>query len=206
MSLMARKENLISNPINPLSTYGFSKRAGEFYVQTVLASERYFLIRTSGLFGIAGCKGKGRNNFVEAMLSLAEKKKGEIKVINDQILSPTYTVDLARKVKELISADQEKPGEKPGLPVRGTQIGNYGLYHISNNGQCSWFEFARKIFELSKVKVNLKPITTEEFGARAERPKYSVLDNHRLQKQGENDLRSWAEALEAYFEERGKEE
>ncbi len=185
-----KKEPYLESDIpNPLSTYGFSKRAGEFYVQTVLASERYFLIRTSGLFGIAGCKGKGGKNFVEAMLNLAEEKKKEIKVINDQIFSPTYTVDLAKKVKELIYANREDSG-------------NYGLYHITNNGQCSWFEFARKIFELSEVAVNLQSITTEEFGARAERPKYSVLKNYHLQEQGHDDLRPWTEALKAYFEER----
>lgn len=178
-----------SDAPNPLSTYGLSKRAGEDYVQTLLDSNRYLLIRTSGLFGTAGCKGKGRKNFVEAMLNLAEEKKEEIRVINDQIFSPTYTVDLAKKVKELILANREGSG-------------NYGLYHITNNGQCSWFEFARKIFELSGRKVNLKPITAEEFGARAKRPKYSVLKNHRLQEQGHDDLRPWPEALKAYLEER----
>ena len=174
---------------HPLSIYGLSKRAGEHYVQTLLDSNRYLLIRTSGLFGTAGCKGKGRKNFVEAMLNLAEKKE-EIKVINDQIFSPTYTADLARKVKELIFAPREASG------------GNYGLYHITNKGQCSWFKFAREIFELSNMEVNLKPITTEEFGSRARRPKYSVLKNHRLQEQGNNDLHPWPEALKAYLEER----
>jgi len=89
---------------HPLSTYGFSKWAGEHYIRSLLDSN-YFLIRTSGLFGIAGCKGKGNKNFVEAMLNLAGEKKEEISVINDQILSPTYTVDLAKKVKELIFAN-----------------------------------------------------------------------------------------------------
>lgn len=175
---------------SPLSIYGLSKRAGEHYIQTLLDFNRYFLIRTSGLFGIAGCKGKGRKNFIEAMLDLTEKGKNEIRVINDQIFSPTYTVDLARKVKELISVPREASGD------------NYGLYHIANKGQCSWFEFARKAFELSGRKVNLKPITTEEFGSRARRPKYSVLKSERLQEQGHDDLRAWSEALKAYFEER----
>ena len=172
---------------HPLSTYGFSKWAGEHYIRSLLASN-YFLIRTSGLFGTAGCKGKGNKNFVEAMLNLAGEKKGEIRVINDQILSPTYTVDLAKKVKELIFAEPR----------------DFGLYHITNNGQCSWFEFAQKIFELSEIEINLKPITTEEFAARAGRPKYSVLENRRLQEQGRDNLRPWPEALEAYFEERGE--
>ena len=182
-----------SDTPNPLSTYGFSKRLGEHYVQTLLAVNKYLLIRTSGLFGIAGCKGKGRKNFVEAMLNLAEGRK-EIKIINDQILSPTYTVDLAKKVKELIFADKEDSSTYGGL------------YHITNDGACSWFEFARKIFELSEVEVNLKPVTTEEFGAKAGRPRYSVLSNYRLQEQGCENLRSWTEALKAYLgrEKRGK--
>lgn len=186
-----KKEPYIESDLpNPLSTYGLSKRAGEYYVQTILPSNQYLLIRTSGLFGTAGCKGKRRKNFVETMLNLSEDKKEEIRVINDQILSPTYTVDLAKKVKELIFANRSE---------------KCGLYHITNNGQCSWFEFARKIFELAKLKVSLKPITTEEFRARARRPKYSVLKNHRLQEQGHNDLRPWPEALKAYFEERNEE-
>ena len=187
-----KKEPYLESDVpHPLSTYGFSKWAGEHYVRTLLDSHRYLLIRTSGLFGIAGCKGKGRKNFVEAMLDLAEKKE-EIGVINDQVFSPTYTADLAQKVKELVLS----PGKDPG--------GNYGLYHITNSGQCSWFEFARKIFELSGRKVNLKPITTEEFGARAKRPKYSVLKNHRLRQQGHDDLCPWPEALKAYLKERGQ--
>lgn len=184
-----KKEPYLESDVpNPLSTYGLSKRAGEHYVQTLLDPNKYLLIRTSGLFGTAGCKGKGRKNFVEAMLNLSEKKE-EIKVLNDQILSPTYTADLAKKVKELILANREG-------------LGNCGLYHITNNGQCSWFEFARKIFELSGVEVNLKPIGTEEFGARAKRPPYSVLRNYRLEGQGHDDLRPWPEALKAYLEER----
>lgn len=109
------------------------------------------------------------------------------RVINDQTFSPTYTADLAKKAKELILSHREDSG-------------NCGLYHITNNGQCSWFEFARKIFKLSGVEVDLKPISAEEFGAWAKRPPYSVLRNYRLEQQGDGNLRPWPEALKSYLE------
>jgi dTDP-4-dehydrorhamnose reductase len=176
-----KKEPYIEEDIpNPLNVYGISKLAGEYFAKYIL--DRYFLIRTSGLFGIAGARGKG-GNFIETMLKLADQKK-EIKVVEDQVFSPTYTLDLARKIKELISTT------------------SYGTYHITNRGCCSWYEFAEKIFQLSGIEVNLKKTRSREFAAPADRPKYSVLGNYNLEKMGRDDLQTWNEALEDYLERR----
>jgi len=166
---------------NPGTVYGASKLAGEEYIRTDL--KKYFLIRTCGLYGVAGCLGKGGGNFVETMLDLA-KQKPVIRVVGDQIVSPTYTLDLAHKIGQLIRTQ------------------HYGLYHIANKGECSWYEFAKKIFKLTSTKVNLERATTAEFQSKATRPAYSVLDNYNLRKLGLDDLRTWDKALEAYLEEK----
>jgi dTDP-4-dehydrorhamnose reductase len=166
---------------NPGTVYGISKLAGEYYVRYML--KKYFLIRTCGLYGVAGCLGKGGGNFIETMLTLA-KQKPVIRVVSDQIVSPTYTLDLARKIGQLIRTE------------------HYGLYHIANKGSCSWYEFANKIFELSGIKVKLEKATTDEFKAKARRPAFSVLNNSSLRKIGLDDLRTWDKALEAYLEEK----
>lgn len=162
----------------PLSLYGISKLAGEQVIQYML--EKYYIIRLSGLYGYTGCVGKGNINFVELMIKLAKKEK-VIKVVNDQILTPTSTRDVAEKLYELI------------------RTGNYGIYHMTNTGDCSWYEFACEIFKLMKLSTGVLPITTEEFEAKARRPKYSVLDNVNLRKIGLADLRNWKEALKDYI-------
>lgn len=166
---------------NPGTVYGISKLAGEEYVRSML--KKYFLIRTCGLYGVAGCLGKGGGNFVESMLKLA-KQKPVIRVVGDQVVSPTYTLDLARKISQLIRTE------------------HYGLYHIANKGSCSWYEFAKKIFELTGTKVKVESATTDEFKSKARRPAFSVLDNANLRKIGLDDLRTWDKALEAYLEEK----
>ncbi|MFH2068546.1 MAG: dTDP-4-dehydrorhamnose reductase [Candidatus Omnitrophota bacterium] len=165
---------------DPINVYGISKLAGECFVRNLL--DEYFIVRTSGLFGVAGSSGKG-GNFIETMLRLAGANK-EIKVVGDQIMSPTYTLELAKKICELIKTEE------------------FGLYHITNNGECSWYDFAGKIFELSGVETNLKRTTTKEFGAPASRPPYSVLGNGNLQRLGLDDMKAWDEALKAYLQER----
>lgn len=167
---------------NPRSAYGLTKLAGEYYVRYILND--HFIIRTSTLFGAAGCLGKGGGNFVEAML-MAGKEKGQAKVVSDQIVSPTYTLDLAKKISDLIKTR------------------HFGLYHITNKGQCSWLDLAKKIFELAGMKVDLKPVTSEELKTLAHRPKYSVLKHGHLEKLRMDDLRSWEGALKAYLEEKG---
>lgn len=166
---------------HPLNVYGASKVAGEHLVRS--ATPRYFVVRGSGLYGVAGSSGKG-GNFIETMLRLAEGGK-PIKVVADQVLSPTYTRHLAEKIRELLDTDA------------------YGLYHVTNAGSCSWFEFAQRIFEQVGVSPDLSPTTTAEFGARATRPEYSVLGHGRLREIGRDDLPEWPDALAAYLKEKG---
>jgi len=162
----------------PSSIYAISRLGGERVVQYML--EKYYLIRLSGLYGHAGCAGKDNVNFVETMLGLADAKR-QVKVVDDQVLTPTSAIDVAEKLFELI----------------GT--GRYGLYHMTNTGSCSWFEFACEIFRLKGIDIEVLPVSTGEFGAKAIRPGYSVLDNVNLKKAGLSDMRDWKEALREYI-------
>ncbi|MDD5659395.1 MAG: dTDP-4-dehydrorhamnose reductase [Actinomycetota bacterium] len=164
----------------PVSLYGISKLAGEYIIEYML--KKYYLIRSCGLYGHAGSMVKG-SNFVELMIKNAREGK-KIKVVNDQILTPTSTEDLTKKLYELI------------------HTGKYGLYHMTNTGQCSWYDFALKIFKLAGLHVNILPITSDELSAKAKRPAYSVLDNKNLRALGLEDLRSWKEALKDYIDSR----
>jgi dTDP-4-dehydrorhamnose reductase len=164
----------------PLSVYATSKLTGEYFVQAIL--ERYYLIRTCGLYGLAGSRSKA-GNFVATILRLAADGR-EIRVVGDQIVTPTSAKELAHKVRQLIETDV------------------YGLYHISNNGACSWYQFARAVCELSGVQADLSETTSVAYGARAARPAYSVLDNANLRSLGLDDLRPWRDALADYLAER----
>jgi dTDP-4-dehydrorhamnose reductase len=166
----------------PLSVYGASKLAGELLVRQV--SSRHVIVRSSGLYGVAGSAGKG-GNFVETMLALADAGK-PIRVVDDQVLTPTYTADLARAIAGLITANP------PG-----------GVYHLTNAGQCSWYEFARAIFELGRRTPKLEPTTSEAYGAPAHRPAHSVLTNTRAAQLGVPALRPWPEAVAAYLRAKG---
>ncbi|MBI3456865.1 MAG: dTDP-4-dehydrorhamnose reductase [Candidatus Rokubacteria bacterium] len=165
-------------PPAPLNAYGASKLAGEQCVQ--IAGPRHLVIRSSGLYGVAGSSGKG-GNFVETMLRLAREGK-PIRVVDDQILSPTYTLDLADAVARLLAADP------PG-----------GIYHLTNSGACSWFEFARRIFELCGLRPELLPTTSAAFRTPARRPANSALVNARPAALGLAPLRPWPDALRAYL-------
>ena len=170
-----------SDSPNPLNVYGVSKLAGEYFIRNIL--ERFFIIRSSGLYGAAGASGKG-GNFVELMIRFA--KEGEpIKVVDDQVLTPTYTRELAENIAGLIKTEE------------------YGIFHVTNNGECSWFEFAREIFELGNFHPELSPTTTEDFGAKAMRPSYSVLGNDRLKRTGLDRMSPWKDALKRYMQEKG---
>jgi len=171
-----------ADPPAPLSAYAVSKLAGEYFIRAIL--DRHVIVRTCGLYGIAGSSGKG-GNFVETMLRLATEGK-EIRVVDDQVLTPTSAKELARKVRRLV------------------ETGAYGLYHITNNGACSWYEFAAAIFELSGLTPRLEPTTSAAFGARANRPAYSVLDNAKLRSLGMDDLRDWRDALAEYLDGRSR--
>jgi dTDP-4-dehydrorhamnose reductase len=165
----------------PLSRYGESKLAGER--MALARCRRALVFRVCGLFGVARSAGKGATNFVETMLRLAHEGR-PIRVVRDQVLTPSYTLDLAPKVWRVLA------------------LGCHGLYHLTNAGETSWYAFAREIFRLSGVTPDLTAVTAAEYGARARRPAYSVLGHRRLAALGEDDLRPWPEALAAYLRER----
>lgn len=168
---------------NPLNVYGESKLAGERLARA--RCERTFVFRVCGLFGVATSRGKGGTNFVETMLRLAGEDK-PIRVVTDQVLAPSFTLDLARKVWHVVATDA------------------YGIYHLTNAGQTSWYDFAREVFRLSGLRPDLTPVTSAELGARARRPAFSVLAHRGLAGLGLDDLQPWADALAAYLAERGK--
>ena len=174
--LRTRPYSEFDTPIPP-NLYGKSKLAGENLIRHFCP--RHFIVRSSGLFGVAGASGK-RGNFVETTLRLA-KEQGRLRVVNDQIFSPTYTKDLARKIGQLIRTDY------------------YGMFHITNKGTCSWHEFAEGILKLAGLKASVIPITSDQYPQKARRPNFSVLDNYHLRLLGMDDMRSWQEALKDYL-------
>ena len=165
----------------PLSVYGKSKLAGENLVRHFCL--RHFIVRASGLFGIAGSSGKG-GNFIETMLRLA-KKRDELRVVDDQVFSPTYTMDLARKIAQLMTTEY------------------YGIFHITSKGDCSWYEFTTETLKLAGLKTPVVPITSDQYPQKARRPRFSVLDNYHLRLLGLDDMRPWQEALKDYMKEKG---
>jgi dTDP-4-dehydrorhamnose reductase len=169
-----------ADPPGPVNVYGLSKLAGEYLARAECPGA--LVIRTCGLYGTRGSGGKGRN-FVETMLRLSREGK-PIRVVNDQCLTPSYTVDVAATTVSLISARAE------------------GLYHVTNAGDCTWYDFAREIFERSGLKPNLTSITSTDLGAAAKRPAYSVLGSVKLDSLGLHPLRPWSDALGAYLLER----
>jgi dTDP-4-dehydrorhamnose reductase len=166
---------------SPLNVYGVSKVAGEHLIACNV--DRYFVVRTCGLYGIAGSSGKG-GNFVENMLKKAMAGDA-IRVVADQLLTPTYTVDLAEVTRKLILA------------------GKFGLYHLSSEGHCSWYEFTRSIFEIAGVDAKLTPVKTGDFPSSVKRPSYSVLSKAKLRALGLS-IPSWHAALSRYIGERSK--
>ena len=172
---------LEEDAVGPVSAYGISKAAGEHFLRYLLPS--HVLVRSSGLYGIAGASGKG-GNFVETMLRLARDGKA-IRVVDDQVSAPTATVDLATTVLELMARD------------------THGTFHITNAGQCSWYEFAAQIFELTGVKADLSPTSSVAYGSPARRPAYSVLANAHLNEIGLAQPRPWQDALADYLRVKG---
>jgi dTDP-4-dehydrorhamnose reductase len=168
------------DPPNPLNVYGKSKLEGETFVGDLCP--KHFIVRSSGLYGLRqGSKGGLAWNFVETMLKLADKG-GPIRVVDDQTLAPTFTKDLAGAIAELIETDR------------------YGTYHITNSGECSWYEFGKAVLEISGLSPDYGRISSKEYGARALRPAYSVLDNSLIHQLGIAPLRAWGDALREYLE------
>jgi dTDP-4-dehydrorhamnose reductase len=170
------------DPPNPVSAYGTSKTAGEHILRYVLPDE-HVLVRSSGLYGVAGASGKG-GNFVETMLRLARQGQ-QVRVVDDKVCAPTYTHDLA----ETLFAVLERKGR--------------GTIHITNAGQCSWHQFAGEIFELTGMKPDFGPTSSAQFGAAARRPAYSVMANNKLRDLGIRQPRHWREALADYLRAKG---
>ena len=171
------KENDLPNPI---SVYGTSKLAGELFIQNIV--EKYIIIRTGGLFG-GEYSINNNTNFVLTMIHKASNNM-DINVVTDQINSPTYTLDLAYSAYELI------------------KLKHYGIYHITNSGSCSWFDFAKAIFSKLKHNPKLHPVLTDELNLGIPRVHYSVLDNSLFNKlEGVTNLSSWQDALHRYINE-----
>ena len=162
----------------PLNAYGNSKLAGEYFVRS--QAPRHFVLRTSALYGNHPCRAKGGLNFVELMRKLAREGR-EIKVVDGEFVTPTATADLAKQIVKL------------------SRCNAFGLYHATAEGSCSWYEFAREIFALTELEVNLKAANPADFPSKVPRPHYSVLENRGLKSIGMNVFRPWQESLKEYL-------
>lgn len=160
--------------VGPKGNYGRTKLAGELAVQAML--KEYFIVRISWVFGVNG------SNFVKTMLKLSETRD-TLTVVADQIGSPTYTYDLAPLLCDMIVSDK------------------YGVYHATNEGECSWADFSRAIFAAAGKQMTVKNVTTEEYGAKAARPANSRMSKDKLVENGFNRLPTWKDALERYLKE-----
>ena len=178
----AKKEPYTEDDIpNPINVYGVSKYAGEILTRYIC--NKHYIIRVSSLFGVAGASGKG-GNFVETMIKKG-KAGDELNVVNDITMSPTYTKDAALAIKKIIYNK---------LP--------YGIYHVTNDGSCTWYEFAKAIFEITGIDAKLNPITSGKFPTKAKRPKNSALSIEKIKSYGIN-MRHWKCALREYLKEKG---
>ena len=160
---------------NPTGVYGQTKLEGEKAIQLVF--ENYYIIRTSWVYSQFG------NNFMKTMLRLASERDS-ISVVNDQIGTPTNAIDLAKALIQIILTDNRQP-----------TTDNFGVYNFSNEGQCSWYDFAKKIFEINNCTIDLKPIPTSSFPTPAKRPEYSVLDKSKIKSIFVIVIKSWEERL-----------
>lgn len=160
---------------NPLSAYAESKLKGEAAVKKAL--KEYFILRTGWLYGRHG------KNFVDTIVSKAESAGGVLKVVDDQVGSPTYTVDLAKAIRSLLDRI----------------VTGYGVYHISNSGSVSWYEYAKAILKLSGIKARVAPISSKELDRPAKRPAMSVMDNSKFEKFTGYKMRGWRAALKEYL-------
>lgn len=167
----------VDDPKEGLSVYGKTKAQGEDFVKEML--ERYFIIRISWVFGING------KNFIKTMLSLADRGLKQLNVVSDQIGSPTYTYDLSKLMCDMMVSDR------------------YGIYHATNEGYCSWAEFAAFIFKEANIDMKVNPVTTEEYKKlvpnQADRPYNSRMSKESLSKAGFKRLPSWQDATSRYI-------
>lgn len=166
------------DPAAPLNAYGNTKLSGEFFVQC--SNPRHFVVRVSAIYGARPCRAKGGWNFVELMLKLSRERE-ELRVVDDEIVTPTPTIEIARQLVSL------------------TRTSAYGLYHATAEGSCSWYEFARAIFDLTATKVRLERAKPGDFPVKVRRPKYSVLENAALKARALNTFGHWRSGLETYL-------
>lgn len=167
----------------PLNVYGNTKVSGELFVSAT--NPRHFIVRTSAIYGENPCRAKGGLNFVELMLKLATERN-ELRVVDDEFVTPTPTAQIAQQLVAL------------------SRSSDYGLYHATAEGSCSWFEFAAAIFDLTKTKIRLEPARPGEFPIKVARPKYSVLENQALKSRSLNVFTHWKEGLENYLARRAQ--
>ena len=160
---------------NPSGVYGQTKLDGELAIQAIW--HKHYIVRTSWVYSQFG------NNFLKTMLRLASERT-TLSVVNDQIGTPTNAIDLAETLVEIIIKTNQQPAND-----------NFGIYNFSNEGQCSWYEFAKKIFEFNNIQIDLKPIPTTDFPTPAKRPKYSVLDKSKTIDTFGLQIKSWEESL-----------
>ncbi len=158
---------------NPLSVYGKTKLSGENFVKEF--SSRYMLVRISWLYGYYG------KNFVKTMIT-AGKKLGQLKVVDDQKGNPTNAADVSHHILKLVMSEE------------------YGMYHCTGKGECTWYDFAKEIIELSGVNATILPCTSDEYKTPTKRPEYSSLENMMLKITGNYEMRDWKEALKSYFD------
>lgn len=162
----------------PLSVYGASKLAGEHLVAAYCPD--HLILRTAGLYGHAPCRAKGGRNFVNMMLELA-RTRGKVRVVTDEVTTPTYTGALAKQVR--VAVEKAEPG----------------LYHATCGGGCAWYDFAKAIFEETNTQVEMEEAVVADFPSGVVRPNYSVLENAHFETQGLNGMPHWRDGLKAYF-------
>lgn len=160
---------------DPTGVYGQTKLDGEKAIQKIL--EKHFIIRTSWVYSQFG------NNFMKTMLRLGVERDS-LSIVNDQIGTPTNAVDLAKALMTIILSYNRQP-----------TTNNFGIFHFSNEGQCSWYDFAKKIFEIHKIEIDLHPIPTSSYPTPAKRPSYSVLDKCKIKEFFGIEVRDWEESL-----------
>ena len=177
--------------IGPKSAYGKTKLAGEEFICENM--EKCFILRTAWLYGYHG------NNFVKTMLSLAENHD-EVSVVYDQVGSPTFTRDLALAIRELVEYESKISKDRNNNDNNSNDNSKYGIYHLTNSAECSWYEFTKYFYKLANLDTKVNPVTTEEFPRPAPRPHYSVLSNEKWINAGFKPMRDYKEAVKDYLD------
>jgi len=174
-----KKEPYIETDLpNPINIYGNSKLTGEYLIRSIM--KNHYILRLSGIYGSNICIEKGYN-FVDKIMKIGEEK-GEVKVVDDEVLTPTFTEDIAEQISLMISKNAK-----------------IGIYHISAEGSCSWYEFAKEIFRIKGNGVKVKKAMPDEFSNGVNRPAWSVLENKYLKDQRINIMPHWKDGLEKYI-------